>query len=114
MISPLLNRLISCRAHLAETLGVHPTRLLDSIALTDCGVSAPAERHLLPGGDRLLALAAEQLLPSSRALHDWRGQTAPRPAALIVGVGAGDGVNALATIAALPPGQRLRPAVARR
>ena len=59
MISPLLNRLISCRAHLAETLGVHPTRLLDSIALTDCGVSAPAERYLLPGGDRLLALAAD-------------------------------------------------------
>jgi len=68
MLSPLLNRLISCRAHLAETLGVHPTRLLDSVALIDCGVSAPAERYLLPGGDRLMALAAEQLLPEVRGL----------------------------------------------
>ena len=77
MISPLLNRLISCRAHLAETLGVHPTRLLDSIALTDCGVSAPAERYLLPGGDRLLALAAEQLLPEVRGLSTT-GEGRPR------------------------------------
>lgn len=67
-ISPVLNRVISCRAHLAESISIHPIRLVESVALIECGVSVSHDRYLLSGDEKLVALAAEQLLQEVRNL----------------------------------------------
>lgn len=66
--SPVINRMISSRVHLAQSLSIHPTRLLASIAMQDSGMSDSPVRHQLIRDERLAALSAEQLLPEVRAL----------------------------------------------
>ena len=66
--SPVINRMISSRVHLAQSLSIHPTRLLAALAMQDSGMSDSPVRHQLICDERLAALSAEQLLPEVRDL----------------------------------------------
>jgi len=68
MISPVLNRIISDRVHLCESLGVHPALFSRTTAMLECGVSASHEDYQLLSGEKLPALAAEQLLKEVRSI----------------------------------------------
>jgi len=78
MLSPTINRLVSTRLHLAESLQIHPVRLLAHIAQLECGLAAGGDGYLLLADERLAALSVEQLLPEVRQLASQGGTTAPK------------------------------------
>ena len=78
-VSRSINQIISNRVQLAQSLGIHPLRLVAHLSQVESGVGVAGQPYRLAQGEVLEALSAEQLLPEVRDIVAGTDPPQPSP-----------------------------------